>query len=67
MDWSAFTLDVLAPVADRIEERVLGTYHLRADDTGMRVLDRDHPAGVRIPGRRDGRFRAHVTARSEGT
>ncbi|WP_437314546.1 IS66 family transposase [Sorangium sp. So ce385] len=46
-DWSAFALDVLAPVAERIEERVLGSCYLRADDTGMRVLDRDHPAGVK--------------------
>ncbi|WP_437275449.1 IS66 family transposase [Sorangium sp. So ce375] len=46
-DWSAFALDVLAPVAERIEERVLGSFYLCADDTGMRVLDRDHPAGVK--------------------
>lgn len=46
-DWSAFALDVLAPVAERLEERVLGSSYLRADDTGMRVLDRDHPAGVK--------------------
>ncbi|MGK4005350.1 IS66 family insertion sequence element accessory protein TnpB [Sorangium sp. So ce1036] len=29
------------------KERVLGSYYLRADDTGMRVLDQDHPAGVK--------------------
>ncbi|WP_437544796.1 IS66 family transposase [Sorangium sp. So ce367] len=46
-DWSAFALDVLAPVAERIEERVLDSFYLRADDTGMRVLDRDHPTGVK--------------------
>ncbi|WP_437776694.1 IS66 family transposase [Sorangium sp. So ce1097] len=46
-EWSAFALDVLAPVAKRIQERVLGSYYLRADDTGMRVLDQDHPAGVK--------------------
>ncbi|XXU79609.1 IS66 family transposase [Sorangium sp. So ce1151] len=45
--WSAFALDVLAPVAKRIQERVLGASYLRADDTGMRVLDQDHPAGVK--------------------
>lgn len=47
-DWSAFGLDVLAPVADRICARVLGAFYLRADDTGLRVLDRDHPNGVKL-------------------
>ncbi|XXU61271.1 IS66 family transposase [Sorangium sp. So ce1078] len=46
-EWSAFALDVLAPVAKRIQERVLGACYVRADDTGMRVLDQDHPAGVK--------------------
>ncbi len=46
-EWSAFALDVLASVAKRIQERVLGACYLRADDTGMRVLDQDHPAGVK--------------------
>lgn len=46
-DWSAFALDALTPVAEGIEERVLDSFYLRADDTGMRVLDRDHPAGVK--------------------
>jgi hypothetical protein len=46
-DWSAFALDALAPVAERMAERVLDSFYLRADDTGMRVLDRDHPAGVK--------------------
>lgn len=34
-------------MAERLEERVLGSSYLRADDTGMRLLDRDHPAGVK--------------------
>lgn len=46
-DWSAFALDVLAPVAERVCERVLGSAYVRADDTGLRVLDRDHPNGVK--------------------
>jgi transposase len=46
-DWSAFGLDVLAPVAKRIGERVLSSSYVRADDTGIRVLDRDHPNGVK--------------------
>jgi transposase len=47
-DWSAFGLDVLAPVARRIWERVVGSSYMRGDDTGMRVLDRDHPSGVKL-------------------
>lgn len=47
-DWSAFAIDALAPVAVRITERVLGDSYLRADDTGMRVLDREHPNGVKL-------------------
>jgi transposase len=46
-DWSAFSLDVLAPVAERVGERVLDWFYVRTDDTGMRVLDRDHPNGVK--------------------
>jgi transposase len=47
-DWAAFGLDVLAPVARRIRARVLGAEYVRADDTGLRVLDRDHPNGVKL-------------------
>lgn len=47
-DWAAFALDVLAPVAARIRTRVLGAFYVRADDTGMRVLDREHPNGVKL-------------------
>jgi transposase len=47
-DWAAFGLDVLAPVAARILERALHAPYVRADDTGMRVLDRDHPNGVKL-------------------
>jgi transposase len=46
-DWSAFGLDVLAPVAERITERVLGTFYVRADDTGLRVQDRAHAEGIK--------------------
>jgi transposase len=46
-DWAAFGLDVFAPVAKRIVARVLEATYVRADDTGIRVLDRDHPAGVK--------------------
>jgi transposase len=47
-DWAAFGLDALAPIAARISERVLGSPYVRGDDTGMRVLDRDHPNGVKL-------------------
>lgn len=47
-DWAAFGLDVLAPVARRIGGRVFGADYVRADDTGLRVLDRDHPNGVKL-------------------
>jgi transposase len=46
-DWAAFGLEVLAPIAFRIAEKVLSSGYLHADDTGMRVLDRDHPEGVK--------------------
>jgi len=46
-DWSAFALEVLAPVAERIAAKVLSSDYVHADDTGMRVLDRDHPQGVK--------------------
>jgi transposase len=46
-DWSAFALDVLAPVAEFIGERVCDSFYVRIDDTGLRVLDRDHPKGVK--------------------
>ncbi|MGK4008282.1 IS66 family transposase [Sorangium sp. So ce1036] len=44
---TALSAKLASAVAKRIQERVLGSYYLRADDTGMRVLDRDHPAGVK--------------------
>lgn len=47
-DWAAFGIDTLAPIARRITERVLGSPYVRGDDTGMRVLDRDHPNGVKL-------------------
>lgn len=47
-DWAAFGLDALAPIAEHICKRVLSTFYLRADDTGLRVLDKDHPHGVKL-------------------
>lgn len=47
-DWAAFAIDALAPVATRILERVLSSSYVRADDTGMRVLDGEHANGVKL-------------------
>jgi transposase len=46
-DWSAFALDVLAPIGLRIPVKVLESLYVRCDDTGIRVLERDHPQGVK--------------------
>ncbi|HMY19161.1 MAG TPA: IS66 family transposase [Polyangium sp.] len=46
-DWSAFALDVLAPIARRIKEKVIDSGYINADDTGLPVLDNDHPNGVK--------------------
>jgi transposase len=46
-DWSSFGLDVLAPVAERLFTRALELDYIHADDTGLRVLDRDHPRGIK--------------------
>ena len=46
-DWAAAGLDALAPIAWRITQRVLGAGYLNIDDTGLRVLDREHPAGIK--------------------
>lgn len=46
-DWSSFALDVLKPVSARIFEHVLLSFFIHADDTGLRVLDQDHPKGVK--------------------
>jgi transposase len=46
-DWASFGLDVLEPISARILERVLGQFYVCGDDTGIPVLDRDHPKGIR--------------------
>jgi transposase len=45
--WNAFACDVLTPVADLVRSRVLSSFVVSVDDTGLRVLDRDHPNGVK--------------------
>lgn len=39
LDWSAFGLDLLAPIAQRITKRVLGSPYVQIDDTTLKVLD----------------------------
>jgi transposase len=46
-DWAAFAIEALEPLATRIIARVLQSFVVRADDTGIRVLDRDDPRGVK--------------------
>ncbi|MDQ2931309.1 MAG: IS66 family transposase [Gemmatimonadota bacterium] len=46
-DWTAFAIEVLEPLATRITGRVLSSFVIGADDTGIRVLDRDDPRGVK--------------------
>lgn len=46
-DWFAFAADVVRPIAGMITSRVFCSFVVNADDTGLRVLDRDHPKGVK--------------------
>lgn len=46
-DWAAAGLDALTPLAWRITQLAFASTYLNIDDTGLRVLDRDHPAGVK--------------------
>lgn len=47
MGWVAAGAAGLEPIAARIRELVLLAHVLLTDDTGIRVLDRDHPKGSR--------------------
>ncbi len=44
--WGATAAELTEPVADRVRERVLGSFVVQTDDTHLRVLHRDHPNGV---------------------
>lgn len=44
-DWHDVSLETLAPLGDALAAEVLSAYHLQADATGLRVLDREHPNG----------------------
>jgi hypothetical protein len=46
-DWVREGAELLEPIAAAIHERALGAHALQIDDTGLRVLDRSHPDGVR--------------------
>jgi transposase len=46
-DWCAFGCDVIDPVAKRRAQQIVGSDYVRADDTTLRVLDRDHANGVK--------------------
>jgi transposase len=43
----AVAIDVFEPVADLIRDKTRAAAMLGADSSGLRVLDRDHPEGVR--------------------
>jgi transposase len=45
--WSMQAAALGLPIAQAIRERVLAAYVLQTDDTHLRVLDRDHPEGIR--------------------
>ena len=45
--WSMQAAALGLPLAQAIRERVLAAYVLQTDDTHLRVLDRDHPQGIR--------------------
>ena len=46
-DWAAFGCDVLEPVAKRVGQLIVREDYVQADDTGLKVLDRDHVNGVK--------------------
>jgi len=45
--WAAFAAECIQPIAMRILRWALRAHCLQVDDTGLRVLDRDHPHGVK--------------------
>lgn len=47
-DWSAFSLDAMQPVAKGIVKDIVSSGYIRSDDTGLKVLDRDHPKNIKL-------------------
>jgi transposase len=46
-DWIGAVGDLLQPVAGELKSRTLTSFMVQTDDTGVRVLDRDDPRGVK--------------------
>ncbi len=46
-DWVALCADIVEPIWQHARSETLGCYLISHDDTGMPVLDRDHPRGVK--------------------
>lgn len=46
-DWVAIAADVLEPLHRLARTQTLASYLVSTDDTGMPVLDKDHPRGVK--------------------
>jgi len=46
-DWFGFGCDVMKPIADRESELMVASDYVLGDDTGIKVLDRDHVNGVK--------------------
>ena len=46
-DWLAGACDVLPPVVELLKQRTLQDFLVQTDDTGLRVLDKDDPRGIK--------------------
>jgi transposase len=46
-DWVRDVAEELRPIADRIWDQVVASHVVQADASGLKVLDRDDPAGIR--------------------
>lgn len=46
-DWLAGACDVLPPLVELLKQRTLQDFLVQTDDTGLRVLDKDDPRGIK--------------------
>jgi transposase len=46
-DWLAGACDVLPPLVEVLKQRTLKDFLVQTDDTGLRVLDKDDPRGIK--------------------
>ena len=46
-DWLAGACDVLPPLVELLKQRTLKDFLVQTDDTGLRVLDKDDPRGIK--------------------